>query len=67
METMGLKVGRNAVPYAEKVNSVRIDKAERDALESSKARRIAVRNAKSIENDLLEAKDGVVYRAGTNK
>lgn len=60
---MGVEIGSNAVTHAEKVNQTRVYKAERDTLESSKAHRIAVCNARSLENDLLEV-EGVVYGAG---
>lgn len=53
METMGVKVGQNVKTYAEKVNSARINKAEKYALESFQSHRIALRNARSLENDLM--------------
>ena len=64
METMGVQIGPNATFYAEKVNSARIDKAEHAASRTSKQHRIAVRNAKSLENYALEVEEGVMYGAG---
>lgn len=64
---MGVKIGRNIVSYAEKFNDARVDKAEQDALDSSKEYKIAVRNARLLENDLLEAEAGLVYEAGTTE
>ena len=64
METMGVQIEPNASFYAEKINSVRIDKAEKSATAASKEHKIAVRNARSLENDLLEVEEGDTYGAG---
>lgn len=51
IKMIGVKIGSNAKTCAEKVDSARIDKAEKDTWESSKAHWIAVKNAKPLQND----------------
>ena len=61
---MKVRIGLQAKLYTEKVNNLRIERAELQASEASKEHRTALRNAMILQNDYYEEEKGIVYGAG---
>ena len=64
MQAMQVRIGPQAKLYAEKVNNLRIERAELQASEASKEHRTALRNARILQNDYYEEEEGIVYGVG---
>ena len=61
---MEVRIGPWAILYAEKVNNLRIERAELQASEASKEHRTALRNARILQNDYYEEEQGIVCGTG---
>lgn len=64
MEVMNIKIGPIALEYARSRDNLRIRKANRESSESSKEARTKRKDVKSLENEMYEENEGILYGAG---
>lgn len=61
---MGVTIGPESFAFAQNLDDARIMKADRQASLASKEARIARQNEKSMQNELYEETEGILYGPG---
>lgn len=67
MDTLGCKIGRYSVAYAQKMDEKRISRAEMRSSHESKEARLQRKKDKTLRNELFEESEGLLYGPGIDE